>query len=776
MGSSVLTTRARPLARAAPLARLHGRLDSTHSEELRRNAVLSGVTDLGRQTKRGARVLLADADPVLRGLAAQMIEGEFEVFEAGTGAEALALFPNVRPDLVVLDVKLPDMTGVELCSRLRATPKGDDVPILLMIGIGESEALDQAYAVGASDFIIKPGNVALLAHRLRYLSRTSDAIRQARRSATGLSRAQRLARLAQWELDVAHQRFRWAEEAQAIYGFSIEETSVEGAFLRWVHPADREMVAHALASAQPHTLEYRVVLADGRVRFIHHEADVVIDPTDGRMTLEGAAQDVTALRDAERQVHDLAYYDSLTHLPNRAFVRSFLDLSLADLPEDGRSTAVLALDLDAFSKVNDTFGRTGGDEVLCEVARRIASCVRSSDAVVSPDLQCDDAGDQRGLAARLGSDEFLVVLHDIRSPEDAALVAQRIGNELSRSYVVAGRELFISSRIGIASFPADATDVETLLDRAGIAMDYARNGNRNGYRFYTPSMQEASRARLELETSLRSALRRSRIIEGPGMTRFADGPSEFHLAYQPKVEVPSGRVVGVEALLRWTSPDRGMISPADFIPVAEDTGLIVPLGAWVLKTACAQAKQWSMANQAHPLRVAVNVSARQFHEPGFVALVADALAQTQLAPELLELELTEGMVMEDTTASKRMLEELKGLGVRIALDDFGTGYSSLGYLTRLPIDALKIDRSFIRDLGGEGRGEAITTAIVALAQSLKIDVVVEGVENAEQLAFVSSLGSAEVQGFFFARPMPAADLGRWCNLHETKLPLARRAA
>jgi|GEM_PF-2465972 len=705
-------------------------------------------------------VLVVDDDDVARMLvAASLVEAGLDVVEASCGAEALEVFAAAPPDIVLLDVMMADMDGFQVCSRIRSMRGGGETPIVMMTGLEDRSSIDRAYDVGATDFVTKPVNHALLAHRLRYLLRAAQAFTDARQSATRLAHSQRLARIAQWEHDRDEKTFRWSAEAELIYGFPTSGTDIEHLFLRWVHPADRDRVARAIEGG-PHTIEYRVVLPDGRVRVVHQDAELVSDPSTAHSMLQGAAQDITELREAERQVHDLAYFDRLTRLPNRALLRRFLDRSLEDSGRRGVHTAVLALDLDGFKRVNDTLGHAGGDELLRQVARRISSCTRSGDSVswVDADIGSTD-GSPNAMAARIGGDEFVVVVPDVRTPADAAIVARRIADKLAGNYLIGEAQVFISSSIGIATFPEDADGAEILLDRADIAMYHAKHSGRNQVQSYTPAMQETARARSEVEASLRAALDRASIVDG-GSPDTPGGDHGFYLVYQPKVSVPSGTVVGVEALLRWASPERGPMSPADFIPIAEDTGLIVPLGAWVLRTACAQAKLWSLDPKT-TLRIAVNVSARQFSEPGFAELVAQVLEETSLDPCLLELEITEGMVMEDTAASKRLLEELKAVGVRIALDDFGTGYSSLSYLAKLPIDALKIDRSFIGDLGKEGRQETITAAIIALSRSLAIDVVVEGVENAEQLEFVNRQGNTEVQGYFFARPMTADDLAIW---------------
>ncbi len=718
-------------------------------------------------------VLLVDDDPMLRLLALEALGDDFEIVEAADGSEAIRLALELEPDVVLLDVMMPNVDGYEVCRQLRAHPSTAVTPILLLTGLDDVDSINLAYEVGATDFVTKPINYTLLTHRLRYVLRAASSFASERENADRLSRAQRLARLAQWELDVSARAFRWSSEAKEIYGLPLTEGDVEGTFLRWIHPEDRERMRRAMSVSEAHSLEYRIVLPTGDERFVHQEAAVMASPS-GRVLLSGSAQDVTALRLAEQQVHDLAFFDSLTKLPNRAFLRQFLTHAVADARRHNRLMAVLALDLDGFKRVNDTLGHAAGDELLREVAVRISSSLRGGDALTRVERGTPSGhAPTESLAARLGGDEFVVVLGDLRKPEDAAIVARRIGEKLTSVFFVGGAEIFISSSIGIATFPEHADDVEGLIDRADVALYSAKQSGRNRFQFFSPAMQERARERLEIETGLRSAL--SRIESTSSGEPWVDARGELRLVYQPKVEVPSHSVVGVEALLRWTPEGRDPISPATFIPVAEDTGLIVQLGTWVLRAACHQARRW--VDDGAPLRVSVNVSARQFRELDFVQVVAAAVEESGIDPSFLELEITEGLVMEDTARSQEVLIELKALGVRIALDDFGTGYSSLSYLTRLPVDALKIDRSFVSGLGAD-RGETITAAIIALSQSLSINVVVEGVENADQLSFVHDHGEAVVQGFFFAKPMPPTSIAEWRRGHEDRFisPLSEKSA
>ncbi len=737
-------------------------------------------------------VLLVDDDEMMRMLAVEALEGsDFDVIEAGDGAEGILLFVERSPDIVLLDVMMPVVDGYDTCARLRALPNGHSVPILMMTGLDDVDSIDRAYEEGATDFVTKPINYSLLAHRLRYSLRAANAFRNERGHARRLERAQRIAHLAQWELDFDSRQLGWSAGAADALGLSPKAfTGKIEDFVAFVHPADKPRILGAMQKPSPHQLEYRLILPSGAVRVLRQEAEVVFDDESGTTSLIGAAQDVTDLRAAEEQVRTLAYFDSLTGLPNRALLHTYLEHSITEAERDGQRLAVLSLDLDGFKRVNDTLGHAAGDALLREVASRLASSIRSTEA---PARSGSASGNESlegqlassTMACRLGGDEFVVVLSGIRSADDAATVAQRIADRLAAMFTVSGTEVFISSSIGIACLPDAGTDASTLLERADAAMYSAKEKGRNNIQFFSSNIREKVRRRMDLEAGLRRALAR---LEASASTaeitasaapppisedhESAQGESkgrstphrELRLEYQPKIEIPTGHVVGVEALLRWNSPDLGAVSPAELIPVAEETGLIVALGTWVLRTACAQARAWYDAGSS--LRVAVNVSARQFREPRFVETVAAALDAVKLPPSLLELEITEGMLMEDTVASIAVLKDLKRLGLRIALDDFGTGYSSLNYLTRLPIDALKIDRSFIKNLGESGRDATITSAIIALSRGLHIDVIVEGVETNEQLDFVSQHGRAQIQGYLFAKPMSVERLGPWRDAHE----------
>jgi diguanylate cyclase (GGDEF)-like protein/PAS domain S-box-containing protein len=439
---------------------------------------------------------------------------------------------------------------------------------------------------------------------------------------------------------------------------------------------------------------------------------------------EGTVEDITERKVAEERVQFLAYYDALTGLPNRTLLLDRLATALAGAGRRKDKVALLFLDLDRFKVINDSLGHSCGDLLLQDVAERLKRWARRQDTV-----------------ARLGGDEFLIVLTNVKDVSDAAVAAERLMDQMTAEFIVQGHSFSVSCSLGISIFPEHGTDIETLIKNADAAMYCAKDNGRDNFRFFTEEMNAQVAERLTLESSLRRALDKK----------------ELFLLYQPQMDIATGRLTGFEALLRWQHPELGLVPPDRFIRVAENSGLIVPIGEWVLRTACSGARKWQ--DEGLPtVPVAVNVSAVQFRQDGFCDLVRKVLSETGLAPQHLELELTESLLLSNADVTLSVLQELKAMGLKLAIDDFGTGYSSLSYLKQFPVSKLKIDRSFIRDVAGNSDDAAITTAIISMAKSLNLKVIAEGVENEAQMSFLRARQCDEIQGYYFSKPLAADEV------------------
>jgi diguanylate cyclase (GGDEF)-like protein/PAS domain S-box-containing protein len=485
----------------------------------------------------------------------------------------------------------------------------------------------------------------------------------------------------------------------------------------------REHRATLAARAPFRNLEYRTLDDGGDERWFCINGQPTFD-ADGRFTgYRGTGSDITARKVTEQRVHHVAQHDVLTGLPNRSLLQDRLEQAVARAGRSGRPVWVMLIDLDRFKYVNDSMGHKAGDVLLMTVAARLRAALRDIDTV-----------------ARLSGDEFVVIVSEQADQPLGVDVVERVMAAVAQPVMLGAREFFVTCSIGVAAFPDAGTPAESLIEHADIAMYRAKKLGRNNVQFYTPAMNEESLERVRIESALHSALDRD----------------EFVLHYQPQIDLQTGQIVGMEALIRWQHPELGMVPPGRFIGVAEDTGLIVPIGAWVMRTACAQNKAWQEAGLGK-LRVAVNVSARQFSAIDLVPGIEAVLADTGLDAACLELELTESLFMSDVTPAVELLHRMKALGVNLSIDDFGTGYSSLSYLSRFPIDVLKIDRSFVSDITHDANDAAIVASIIALAHNLRLSVIAEGVETAEQLDYLRHQGCDEMQGYYFSRPLPAAE-------------------
>jgi diguanylate cyclase (GGDEF)-like protein len=552
-----------------------------------------------------------------------------------------------------------------------------------------------------------------------------------------LAKAQELARVGSFDLDREHLAINGSDEFWSILGVDDpDKIATSATLLDRIHPDERaaavDIFESCVRDGTSAQLDHRIVLPDGSERVVHSHVQAVPIPGGG-FRLEGTIQDITEQRRADEQIRYLAYRDSLTGLGNRRLFAERMELAIAQARRREGRLGVLFLDLDHFKRINDTLGHSVGDELLRQVADRLVRTLRDTDLVsrVGED-------ESESTVSRLGGDEFTVLLAELRDPRDLAAVASRVLAALRRPFEVRGHELVIGASIGIASWPTDGETLDSLLSNADSAMYHAKSNGRNGYQFYDQSMNAAALRRLNIEARLRRALERH----------------ELELHYQPRIELATDRITGFEALARWTDAELGAVPPGDFIPIAEQTGLIEPLGEFVLRSVCEQVCDWERAHGPLSVRVSLNVSARQFG-PELSRKVARVIAETGVNPINLELEITETAILRDEAGVIQTLRELRGMGLSIALDDFGTGYSSLSYLRRLPVDTLKIDQSFVKPIAQSTEGAALTRSIVSMGKALGLRVVAEGVETTAQRERLAEWSCDEIQGFLICRPEPA---------------------
>ncbi len=683
--------------------------------------------DAGIHTKECV-VLIADDDLTVRLVASEyLMQAGFTVVEAEDGLHAVAVFKRRKPDILLLDVMMPKMDGFEACASIRSLPGCENTAVMMVTGLDDLASINRAYEAGATDFITKPINWVILVQRVRYMWRAicaKEKLRISEEKTRALITAipdlmlqiDRDGTIVDFNLPMD---FNLPKFPGGLRGKKMGETIFQEAPSKAIASMEQ-----ALNTGENQIIEHQIRHNDSMHSY---ESRIVVN---GENQILAIVRDVTEKKEAEARIFDLAYHDTLTSLQNRHSFKEHLNQAIEQAKRYGRLVATLFLDLDRFKRINDTLGHNVGDLLLKSVADRLVQCVRSSDRLA---INTDNPV---GAVARLGGDEFMVLLTEISRAQDAAKVTRRILDALSQPFTIAGHEIFISASIGITIYPLDGEDVDTILKNGDTAMYHAKDQGRNNFQFYNFSMHSFAHERLTLENKLRKALDRD----------------EFLLHYQPQVDLRTGKIVGLEALIRWQHPDMGMIAPLDFIPLAEETGLIVPIGDWVLSAACSKNAAWQ-ASGYPPVRMSVNISSYQFRQKTLLATIKRALDKSGLDPRYLELEITETAIMQNAESTTSILNELKLMDLRLAIDDFGTGYSSLNYLKRFPVDVLKIDRSFVKDITTDPDDAAITKAIIAMADSLNLKVIAEGVETEQQLKFLVQNGCHEVQGYLFSRPL-----------------------
>jgi diguanylate cyclase (GGDEF)-like protein len=683
--------------------------------------------------RKRALALVVDADPAERRRVALALEREgLDVLESASLEPALALLATRPAALVVLGSEI----ALDACPRIRGLETGRDAAILALVGAAQAEAARQALEAGASDFIARPVDGALLRERTRLVlarARERLALRQGRER---LESAQRLSRTGSFAVALPSGEVEASAPLFELLGLLPRTGQHYRAFASLLAPEDREPLLAAVRSCleqnRSASLDLRVFRNDAVQRVLRCRLVARRDLDGAPRALEGSVQDVTEGRRHEERLRSLAYVDELTQLGNRRL----LDEKLAGaLREPGARVGVLMLDLDHFERVQDTLGPSAGDALLREAALRLLDAIELGEGIA---CRRDEVA-----VARRGGGQFALLVPRLADPRTLATLARQCLDALAHPFVLDAHEVTLSASAGIAVAPDDGSDAGTLARNAATALHHAREQGRGALQFYRSSMNAGALSRMLLEAKLRRALEQN----------------EFVLHYQPQISLQTDEVVGFEAVVRWQEPELGLVGPDQFIPLAEETGLILRLGEWIVREACRQVVAWRERGVC-PVPISVNLSPQQVQEPGLVEQIESALAETGAPASQLGVEITENVLLHDAKAAIETLRQLRALGVRVALDDFGTGYSSLSYLRHLPADALKIDRSFLVDIASQDTAAALTASIVAMGVALGLRVVAEGVEQEPQRALLRAWGCHEAQGFLFGRALPAPDAER----------------
>ncbi len=696
--------------------------------DLQKKVTLTPVTDHDKPSLQliNNRILLVDDDESFRLIASEVLRAaKFYVDEAASGSDAIDKISLHQPDLILLDAVMEGVDGFETCRLLRADPAMADVPIIMSTGLGDSDSINKAFNAGATDFIVKPLNYPILIHRLHFTLRASQNIAELKNKELQLAAAQRIARLGYWTWDTKKNEFCISEQLASLCETSLEEfNGTLGGFLDLIHPDDRGFVRDIILSAKHNKtiqhMEYRIEIQSGEVIYVHQEIEAITDQND--FVITGTVQDITHKKQTEKQIHRLAYFDNLTGLASRSYYQERIEDIIKTAARRHEQFAFLFLDLDGFKDINDSFGHNIGDQFLKAIAQRIKLVIRDID-----------------FASRMGGDEFCIILTNIADQESVAEVATRCLQKINQPLLLDNHQIIPRASIGIAIFPRDGHSETELMKAADTAMYSAKQAGKQRHVFYSPDMASQAIHRLKNEQMLRAAFEKE----------------QFFLEYQPQVSMITGRIVGVEALVRWQHPEKGIVPPNEFITLAEQLGLIVSLGDWVLKTALDQIVHWRSQGLPY-IRIAVNISPYHFKNASLLDTVQDLLDQTQVPAEFLELEVTESAMQ--TEGHVDIFRQLRKLGVKIAIDDFGTGFSCLASLNQLPLDCLKIDKIFVDDVLYNPHTSLLLGTIIGLANALGYTLIAEGVETKEQALVMHGLGCHIIQGFFFSRPVDSESI------------------
>ena len=693
-------------------------------------------------------ILIIDDDNVSRKtVAAILSKNGYDVTQAENGEEGIIQFQKTKPDLVLLDVVMPGLNGYEVCEKIRSicVESIEAMPIVMLTGQNDAKSIESAFSAGATDFITKPVNLKLLGQRITYILRNSQNYKELQDKEKQLDRAQHIARLGYWRMEILSQQIFLSDQCAAMLkrtNDSIPPSYEE--MMTLVHPDDRSTIIKTMeelfSTKSSYSLEHRILLANGKELFVVHQGEYISASNAKEQDyILGTIQDVTELREAQSEAQYQKYYDSATGLPNR---QSF-EIHLEHLVSDHKNlTAVVFISLDQFSVLNETIGHEGGDYIFNIITKRLCEIERQGHYI-----------------SRFAADRFALILRNILHFDDCEEIINSILNNIRHPIDYKNNKHYVTASIGISLFPIESNNSSELIQWAESAVQQAKDNGGDRFAFHTTERNQRAQQRLTLEQEMRKGIENN----------------EFVVFYQPQVSASTGQIKGMEALVRWQHPERGMVSPGEFIPLAEETGLIIPIGEQVLRTACLNTQNWLQSGYA--LLVGVNLSAKQFALPNLIQIVESALADSHLPASALELEVTESMAMNDVEETIEKLKSLQALGIKTSLDDFGTGYSSLSYLQKMPLSTLKVDQSFVScieydgvnlDKAKHGSG-AIAATVINLSNNLGLHVIAEGIETQSQFEFLQSFGELTLQGYYFSRPLPQDQFEK-ALFHKTALP------
>ncbi|MBX3705186.1 MAG: EAL domain-containing protein [Pseudomonadales bacterium] len=715
----------------------------------RDDAALAGPAPVRDSVREDPAILLVDDNPDLLDSLFELVSLHgFRPDKALGGRQALALLDSKPYDVVLLDLIMPEVSGHDLLDHARR--EGLDAKLIVVSGDASFDGVQHALHCGAFDYVRKPYDPGELIATLELALRQRRLEHDNRRMQSQIRESEALHRfIVNTSPDLVYMLDRNGcftflnDRVEPLLGYSREEL-LGRHFSEIIDPEFQDVARNLFAerrTGRRATTNFEVRLKRRRgapgLRVVQGlgiwveltAQGIYEDPRertrDGFLGTYGTARDISERKEAQEVINFQAYHDLLTHLPNRALLKDRLSLAIAQAERNERRLAVMFLDLDRFKVVNDTLGHTMGDRLLKAVAGRLQGCLRAGDTL-----------------SRFGGDEFMLLLPDIRTRDDVVVIANKILQQLHAPFVLDGHELFVGASIGIAMYPEAGSSEEALIQNADIAMYHVKGRSKNGFQFFSEEMNHHLSTRLTLERELRNAI----------------AAGQLEVFYQPQVRLASGSISGVEALVRWKHPERGLLAPEAFLPIALETGLIPQIDEYVQRRALEDLAAWH-ARGHQALRLSVNLSALQLEQDSFVERLLREIARVGLTPGALKVEITENILMRDMEAVVPKLRRLQAAGMQIAIDDFGTGYSSLSYLRQVPIDTLKVDRSFVADIRADQRGVSIVDAIVAMARGLKLDLIAEGVENRVQLRYLKAQGCSEVQGFIFSPPVDAHALG-----------------